>query len=111
MKRRIIFLVIGLLVLNFVSTAAVKVENRKEISQYGITWTFDKPVKSGQFITGDWWVIGPVTIVKITPEPGPVPVDDNKLKNNQWGDTSLKIDTRMRNGSMVVPQGRIRRGL
>ena len=41
--------------ISILSSAAVKVENRKEISQYGITWTFDKPVKSGQFITGDWW--------------------------------------------------------
>ena len=91
-----------LLMVNMVSAKPAKVENRKEISQYGVTWTFDKPAKSGQFITGDWWVIGPVNIVKITPEPGPAAVDTNKLKNNQWGDTSLKIDTRMRNGSMVV---------
>lgn len=102
MKRSLFAVLVLLVFLSFNSMAAVKVEKRKEISQYGITWTFDKPVQSGQFITGDWWVIGPVTIVKITPEPGPVNVDDNKLKNNQWGDTSLKIDARMRNGSMVV---------
>lgn len=81
---------------------SAKVDLRKEISQYGITWTFEKPVKSGQFITGDWWVIGPVKIVKITPVPGPINIDNNKLINNRWGDTSLKIDTRMRNGSMIV---------
>jgi hypothetical protein len=75
---------------------------RMEISQYGITWTFDRPVKSGQFITGDWWVIGPVKIVKINPEPGPVITDNNKLVVNRWGDTSLQIDTLMRNGSMIV---------
>jgi hypothetical protein len=102
MKRRVIFVVLSLLALNVMSRAVAKVENRKEISQYGITWTFDKPVKSGQFITGDWWVIGPVTVVKITPEPGPIAADSTKIRNNQWGDTSLKIDTRMRNGSMVV---------
>lgn len=37
------------------------------ISQYGITWTFDKPVRAGRFVTGDWWVIGPVKIIKIDP--------------------------------------------
>lgn len=84
--------------------ASVKIEKRREISQYGITWTFDRPVESGQFITGDWWVIGPVTVVKITPAPGSVETDPNKLINNHWGDTSLKIDTRMRNGSMVILQ-------
>src|SRR4030042_5064348 len=38
------------------------------ISQYGITWTFDKEYQYGQFANGDYWVIGPVKIVKITPE-------------------------------------------
>src|ERR1035437_160608 len=104
--RKSIFQAVSILLLllfvNMVSAETVKVDNRKEISQYGITWTFDKPVKTGQFITGDWWVVGPVTIVKITPEPGPVKADDNKPVNNKWGDTSLKVDTRMRNGSMIV---------
>lgn len=75
---------------------------RKEICQHGITWIFEEPVKSGQFITGDWWVIGPVKIVKITPEPGPAITDTSKPWLNRWGDTSLKTDTLMRNGSMIV---------
>ena len=79
-----------------------EIKYRKEISQYGITWSFEKPVKSGQFITGDWWVIGPVKIIKIAPEPGPVRIDNNKIQTNRWGDTSLKVDTLMRNGSMIV---------
>ena len=77
-------------------------EYRTEVSQYGITWTFDKPVKAGQFVTGDWWVEGPVMIVRITPAPGPVPREDLELKVNHWNDTSLKNDTAMRNGSMIV---------
>src|SRR5690554_3393552 len=75
---------------------------RTEISQYGITWTFDRPVKAGQFITGDWWVVGPVRVVKISPEPGPIDKDESEIKVNHWDDTSLKVDTRMRNGSMIV---------
>ena len=75
---------------------------RTEVSQYGITWTFDKPAKTGQFITGDWWVQGPVTIVKITPAPGPVHYEKLDLKVNRWNDTSLKEDTTLRNGSMIV---------
>ena len=42
-------------------------QSKDSISQYGITWTFDKPVRCGQFVTGDWWVIGPVNIIKIDP--------------------------------------------
>ena len=75
---------------------------RKEISQYGITWTFDKPMRTGRFITGDWWVQGPVVIVKVSPVPGPVSLDTMQLKLNRWNDTSLKNDTTLRNGSMIV---------
>lgn len=39
------------------------------VSQYGITWTFSADRTVGQFVNGDWWVIGPVTITGITPAP------------------------------------------
>ena len=39
------------------------------ISQYGVTWIFDKEVEYGTFITGDYWVVGPVTIISVSPEP------------------------------------------
>lgn len=42
-------------------------EQTTSISQYGITWTFSGPVESGQYVTGDYWVIGPVEIVNIDP--------------------------------------------
>jgi len=44
-------------------------DDRAEVSQYGITWTFDKPVPSGRYVTGDWWVAGPVTVRGVTPAP------------------------------------------
>ncbi|MPR34221.1 hypothetical protein [Salmonirosea aquatica] len=81
---------------------ATGVALRREVSQYGITWTFDKPARTGQFITGDWWVVGPVRIVKITPEPGPVQSDNSVINLNRWNDTSLKPDNSLRNGSMIV---------
>ena len=37
------------------------------ITQHSITWTFDRPVEGGRFANGDWWVVGPVTIVSINP--------------------------------------------
>jgi|GEM_PF-337974 len=79
-----------------------KTEYRKSVSQYGITWEFEKPVLTGQFITGDWWVVGPVTVVNLTPAPGPVRKDNSSISINRWGDTSLKQDTSMRNGSAIV---------
>lgn len=64
------------------------------VSQYGITWTFDKNYQIGQFITGDWWVCpstpaGTVTVVSVSPAP-------------------LGSGTGFRNGTMVnPPAGRV----
>ncbi|MCA8975092.1 MAG: hypothetical protein KDC98_10240 [Planctomycetes bacterium] len=37
------------------------------ITQWGITWRFAEPMPVGQFCNGDWWVVGPVAIVEISP--------------------------------------------
>jgi hypothetical protein len=42
---------------------------RQSISQYGIRWEFATPVEAGRFVTGDWWVVGPVTVATATPTP------------------------------------------
>jgi hypothetical protein len=47
--------------------ASTAVVNTSQITQYGITWTFDREYPTGQFANGDYWVIGPVTITNITP--------------------------------------------
>lgn len=39
------------------------------IQQYGITWTFSTPVQKGQFVNGDWWVVGPATVSSVSPGP------------------------------------------
>jgi hypothetical protein len=41
-----------------------------KISQYGITWFFDQSYSCGQFVNGDYYVIGPVKITNITPKEG-----------------------------------------
>ncbi|NLF32845.1 MAG: hypothetical protein GX591_18400 [Planctomycetes bacterium] len=83
-----------------------------EVSQYGITWHFDRPVRAGRFITGDWWVIGPVTVTHTTPQAGPADAAEAAVDTgtNRWGDTSLRNDTRMRNGSMIVLTATQRQG-
>jgi hypothetical protein len=40
----------------------------KSLTQFGITWTFDRDYPTGQFANGDYWVVGPVTITSITPQ-------------------------------------------
>lgn len=39
------------------------------ISQYGITWRFKRKMPVGKFITGDFYVVGPVEVTSITPAP------------------------------------------
>lgn len=56
------------------------------ITQYGITWTFDADYTVGQFVTGDYWVIGPVTVTDISTDlhdPGFTPGlgDDGSMVN------------------------------
>ncbi|HUW19298.1 MAG TPA: LamG-like jellyroll fold domain-containing protein, partial [Sedimentisphaerales bacterium] len=55
-----------------------------QLSQYGITWTFDRDYTVGQFATGDYWVVGPVTIAGINPP-------------------SENVGGRIKNGSMLNP--------
>ena len=83
---------------------------RQSITQYGITWEFDRPVQCGQFVNGDWWIVGPATIVNITPTPGAVVGQTENIRLNRWNDTSLKPDTTMRNGSMIVLRAGRRHG-
>ncbi len=41
----------------------------RQVSQHGVTWKFDREVPVGQFVNGDFYVVGPVTVVEIDPAP------------------------------------------
>lgn len=71
------------------------------ISQHGITWHFDKPARTGRFVNGDHWVLGPVTIVRITPEP----IYGRDVPESELDPIELKRrpEHRVRNGFMVNP--------
>lgn len=49
---------------------AAEVERRDSVSQHGITFVFSQPRPVGRYATGDWFVVGPVEIVAITPSSG-----------------------------------------
>ncbi|MBK9127260.1 MAG: hypothetical protein IPM13_05625 [Phycisphaerales bacterium] len=53
---------------NFVASVSAP-GTASSVSQYGITWTFSQPRPVGQFVNGDWWVVGPVTITAVDPAP------------------------------------------
>lgn len=80
----------------------VQAEDASSVSQYGITWTFDKPYAVGKFVTGDYWVVGPVTITSVTPAPGPSTAPATAEVKSIYGAAELSSDTSMRNGSMIV---------
>ena len=39
------------------------------LTRWGITWTFSKGHRVGKFVNGDDWVLGPVKLVQIKPQP------------------------------------------
>ncbi|MEN8157056.1 MAG: T9SS type A sorting domain-containing protein [Bacteroidota bacterium] len=73
------------------------------LEQYGIEWYIQGAPEYGQYTNGEWWVVGPVTLVKITPQ---------SIKYNMQtlpdgtplpaGVESHDID-RIINGSMINP--------
>jgi hypothetical protein len=90
--------------------AAGQAAPRNSVSQFGITWTFDQAYETGQFVNGDWWVVGPVVIASVNPAPGTAGANEQVRTDyvtnfiNQFGDTDLQDNTSMRNGSMVNPE-------
>jgi hypothetical protein len=74
---------------------------KETVTQWGITWTFDKPAHVGQFINGDFYVVGPVTVVKIDPKP----LYGNEIADSELDhmDKEKKVEERVRNGFMLNP--------
>ena len=81
---------------------ATALQKVRSVSQYGVTWTFDRDVEVGRFVTGDFYVVGPVTITAMDPAPrfgaavGDAEATDAEKKR-------VKPADRVRNGSMLNP--------
>jgi hypothetical protein len=70
------------------------------ISKDGITWTFGQPVAAGQFVTGDYYVVGPVTITAIDPAPTKVsPYLHGSVKNLPTSNGKSGFDSRLNDGA------------
>src|SRR5215813_3136778 len=79
---------------------------RESVSQYGITWTFEKPMRVGRFINGDWYVVGPVLIKTIIPKPlYGAEIPEIELDHM---DLERPIAQRVRNGFMLNPPAAMR---
>lgn len=49
--------------------APATLERVSSVTDHGVTWTFSEPVLVGRFVTGDYYVVGPVTVSAISPMP------------------------------------------
>ena len=74
-------------------------------SQYGITWTFQKPARVGQFVNGDWYVVGPVAVEAIDPKP----LYGSEIPRRELDgmDRERKQEHRIRNGFMLNPPAKM----
>jgi len=78
---------------------------KQNVSQYGITWTFQKPARVGQFVNGDWYVVGSVTIEAIDPKPlygSEIPRRELDGMDNERPEAH-----RVRNGFMLNPPAKM----
>jgi hypothetical protein len=76
-----------------------------KVSQYGITWTFEEPTPVGRFVNGDFYVVGPATLMNIDPKPliGPeVPASELSEREKE----RVQKGQYVRNGSMLNPPAR-----
>jgi len=70
------------------------------ITKDGITWTFSQPVPVGQFVTGDYYVVGPVTITAINPPPTTAtPYENGSVVNLPTANGKSGFDSRLNDGT------------
>ena len=70
------------------------------ISKDGITWTFSQSVPVGQFVTGDYYVVGPVTITAIDPAPTTSsPYENGSVLNLPTANSKSGFDSRLNDGT------------
>jgi hypothetical protein len=70
------------------------------ISKDGITWTFSQAVPVGQFVTGDCYVVGPVTITAINPPPTTSsPYLNGSVRNLPTANGKSGFDSRLNDGT------------
>ncbi len=70
------------------------------LTKDGITWTFDKPVIAGQFVTGDYYVVGPATVSAIAPAPTKAsPYLNGSVLNLPTANGKSGFDSRLNDGT------------
>lgn len=82
---------------------AGSVSQAAAVTQYGITWTFDRPYPVGQFVNGDWWVVGPAKVVSVNPAPQKAKKGEEGTQiKGRYGFVQFTANGDMRNGSEFI---------
>ncbi len=83
-----------------ISAPAPNPGNASSITKDGITWTFSSAVPVGQFVNGDYYVVGPVTITAISPQPTTSsPYLNGSVKNLPTSNGKSGFDSRLNDGT------------
>ena len=74
--------------------------NRSSVTKDGITWTFSQSVPVGQFVNGDYYVVGPVTVTSIVPRPTTSkPYKNGSVTNLPTANGKSGFDSRLNDGT------------
>src|SRR5271170_5361247 len=70
------------------------------ITKDGVTWTFSQAVPVGQFVNGDYYVVGPVTIIAINPPPTTSsPYENGSVVDLPTANGKSGFDSRLNDGT------------
>jgi hypothetical protein len=70
------------------------------ITKDGITWTFGQAVSVGQFVNGDYYVVGPVTVTAIDPAPTTSsPYENGSVVDLPTSNGKSGFDSRLNDGT------------
>ncbi len=78
----------------------------ESVSQHGITWRFGKPARVGQFVNGDWYVVGPAVVSSLDPKP----LYGKEIPRRELDgvDRERPEHQRVRNGLMLNPPAQMK---
>jgi hypothetical protein len=70
------------------------------LSKDGITWTFSQAVPVGQFVNGDYYVVGPVIVTAIDPAPqNASPYENGSVVDLPTANSKSAFDSRLNDGT------------
>lgn len=93
------YIAISLALLLFSLTATGQTTLRTNVAKDGVTWTFSQAIPVGQFVTGDYYAVGPVIITSISPAPQTsAPYKNGSVLNMPFRDGFSGFDQRLNDG-------------